>query len=122
MQVKSIAILSTFIRLPFIIKIFVLSMFEWSLKTGFICIINHAVCAFRSMGTYKVDYSNHAIIFLILLFPVVSIAEVERLWVRFQQLGCNNDGVLTEDAMKKSSYANDIFMRNASIYVLSSHT
>ena len=74
------------------------------------------------MGTYKVDYSNHAIIFLILLFPVVSIAEVERLWVRFQQLGCNNDGVLTEDAMKKSSYANDIFMRNASIYVLSSHT
>ena len=29
------AILSTFIRLPFVIKTFVLSIFEWPLKTGF---------------------------------------------------------------------------------------
>ena len=29
------AILSTFIKLPFAIKIFVLSIFEWLLKTGF---------------------------------------------------------------------------------------
>ena len=41
MQVKSIAecnsaILSTFIRLPFVFKTFVLSNFEWPLKTGFI--------------------------------------------------------------------------------------
>ena len=41
MQVKSIAprehpaILSTFIKLPFVFKAFVLSIFEWSLKTGF---------------------------------------------------------------------------------------
>ena len=37
MQVKSVhsAILSTFIKLPFVVKIFVLSIFEWSLKTGF---------------------------------------------------------------------------------------
>ena len=40
MQVKSIAecspsILSTFIKLPFVIKIFVLSIFELPLKTGF---------------------------------------------------------------------------------------
>ena len=42
MQVKSIAecskdsaILSTFIKLPFVIKIFILSSFEWPLKTGF---------------------------------------------------------------------------------------
>ena len=44
MQVKSIAecsegehsaILSTFIKLPFPIKIFVLSTFKWLLKTGF---------------------------------------------------------------------------------------
>ena len=38
MQVKSIAesaILSTFIKLPFVIKIFVLSIFEWPLKKGF---------------------------------------------------------------------------------------
>ena len=39
MQVKSIAecssaILSTFLKLPFDIKIFVLSIFEWPLKTG----------------------------------------------------------------------------------------
>ena len=45
MQVKSIAecskgrehsaILSTFIKLPFVIESFVLSIFEWLLKTGF---------------------------------------------------------------------------------------
>ena len=42
MQVKSIllqvehsAIFSTFIKLPFVIKIFVLSSFEWPLHTGF---------------------------------------------------------------------------------------
>ena len=29
------AILVTFIKLPFVIKIFVLSFFEWPLKTGF---------------------------------------------------------------------------------------
>ena len=29
------AILSTFVTLPFVIKIFVLSIFEWPLKTGF---------------------------------------------------------------------------------------
>ena len=37
MQVKSIAECSkgTFIKLPFVIKIIILSIFEWSLKTGF---------------------------------------------------------------------------------------
>ena len=37
MQVKSIAsaILLTFIKLPFSFKAFVLSIFEWPLKTGF---------------------------------------------------------------------------------------
>ena len=42
MQVKSIAecsehsaTLSTFIKLPFVIKIFVLSIFEWPFYTGF---------------------------------------------------------------------------------------
>ena len=29
------AILSTFVQLPFAIKIFVVSIFEWPLKTGF---------------------------------------------------------------------------------------
>ena len=35
MQGKHSAILSTCIKLPFVIKIYVLSIFEWTLKTGF---------------------------------------------------------------------------------------
>ena len=35
LQGEHSAILSTFIKLPFVIKIFVLCIFEWSLKTGF---------------------------------------------------------------------------------------
>ena len=35
MQIKSTAECLTFIKLPFVIKIFVLSIFEWPLKTGF---------------------------------------------------------------------------------------
>ena len=35
LQVEHSAIHSTFIKLPFVIKIFVLSIFEKSLKTGF---------------------------------------------------------------------------------------
>ena len=34
------AILSTFIKLPFVNKIFVLPIFEWSLKTGFTVFLN----------------------------------------------------------------------------------
>ena len=29
------AILSTFIKLPFVVKLFILSIFEWPLKTDF---------------------------------------------------------------------------------------
>ena len=35
LQREHSAILSTIIKLPFVIKIFVLSIFEWPLKTGF---------------------------------------------------------------------------------------
>ena len=35
LQGEHSAVLSTFIKLPFVIKIFVLSIFEWPLKTGF---------------------------------------------------------------------------------------
>ena len=35
LQWEHSAILLTFIKLPFVIKIFVLSIFEWLLKTGF---------------------------------------------------------------------------------------
>ena len=34
-KVEHSAILSTFIQLPFVIEIFVLSTFEWPFKTGF---------------------------------------------------------------------------------------
>ena len=37
LQGEHSAILSTFIKLPFSIKIFVLSIFEWPLKTRFYC-------------------------------------------------------------------------------------
>ena len=35
LQREHSAIISTFIKLPFVIKIFVLSIFEWTLQTGF---------------------------------------------------------------------------------------
>ena len=35
LQGEHSAILSTFIKLPFVVEIFVLSIFEWPLKTGF---------------------------------------------------------------------------------------
>ena len=45
LQGEHSAILSTFIKLPYVIKIFVLSIFEWPLKTGF------TVCTKLSSGT-----------------------------------------------------------------------
>ena len=35
LQGEDSATLSTFIKLPFVIEIFILSIFEWPLKTGF---------------------------------------------------------------------------------------
>ena len=37
LQGEHSAILSTFIKLPFVFKTFVLSIFKWPLKTGFTC-------------------------------------------------------------------------------------
>ena len=45
----------------------------------------------------------------------VSIAEVERLWKRFQQLGCNVSGMLTEDKLKRPELQSDAFVRNVRI-------
>ena len=60
MQVKVFlehsAILLTFIKLPFVIKIFVLTIFEWPLKTGFTVCLNDF---FFSSNTYVVcDQEN----------------------------------------------------------------
>ena len=61
MQVKSIAecsaILLTFIKLPFAVRIFVLSIFEWSLKTGFTVHLfsgnNRDRCIMGSRGSHS---------------------------------------------------------------------
>ena len=41
LQGEHSAILSTFIKLPFVIKIFVLSIFEWPFYTGFTVSVRH---------------------------------------------------------------------------------
>ena len=43
LQGEHSAILSTFIKLPFVIKIFVLSIFEWPFYTGFTVILSHTM-------------------------------------------------------------------------------
>ena len=47
LQGEHSAILSTFIKLPFVIKIFVLSIFEWPLYTGFTV---EVTCDFQQCG------------------------------------------------------------------------
>ena len=45
LQGEHSAILSTFIKLSYVIKIFVLSIFEWPVKTGFI--VQRFYCTYR---------------------------------------------------------------------------
>ena len=61
MQVKSIAecfkhsaILLTFIKLPFSIKTFVLSIFKWPLKTGFTVHLNFHLCLEENTFTHTI--------------------------------------------------------------------
>ena len=49
LQGEHSAILSTFIKLPFVIKVFVLSILKWPLKTGFT--VNYSLY----MNTMKTD-------------------------------------------------------------------
>ena len=53
LQGEHSAILSTFIKLSFVIKIFVLSIFEWPLKTGFtvFCLKVHVQEVFDHNGS-----------------------------------------------------------------------
>ena len=48
------AILSTIIKLPYVIKIFVLSIFEWLLKAGFI-VVKLYVFACRNVEFWRLD-------------------------------------------------------------------
>ena len=54
LQGEHSAILSTFIKLPFVIKIFVWSMFEWPLKTGFTVYQNITM----TFDLVKIKYSS----------------------------------------------------------------
>lgn len=50
--------------------------------------------------------TSHAIV------TELSIAEVERLWLRFQQMGCNADGILTPDVINSPALSSDVFVKN----------
>ena len=47
LQWEHSAILSTFIKLPFVIKIFVLSIFEWPFYTGLTVLFNPVIILIR---------------------------------------------------------------------------
>ena len=60
MQVKSIwdsATLSTFIKLPIVVKIFVLSIFEWPFYTGFTVLI-FKLALYHSKMQHHVESTN----------------------------------------------------------------
>ena len=57
LQGKHSEILLTFIKLPFVIKIFVLSIFEWPLKTGFTDTLDEN--PYRAFIVSDVYYSSH---------------------------------------------------------------
>ena len=52
LQRDHFAILSTFIKLPFVIEIFILSIFEWTLKTSF-TVYNYSQWVELSMNIHE---------------------------------------------------------------------
>ncbi|XP_050393569.1 uncharacterized protein LOC126811742 [Patella vulgata] len=65
----------------------------------------NAVC--RQTDPFKANWiTSHAI------STELTIAEVERLWLRFQQLGCNQHGILTAETLKDPKLNEDAFTRN----------
>ena len=65
LQREHSAILSTFIKLSFVIKIFVLSIFEWLLKTGFtLCLeflsVSEDTCMKVNKGCKQTIVNMHA--------------------------------------------------------------
>jgi len=49
---------------------------------------------------------------LLFSFSIVAIVEVDRLWIRFQQLGCNANGVLDREVLRRPPASSDIFAKN----------
>ena len=70
------AILSTYIKLAFVIKIFVLSIFEWSLKTGF-TVLDEILVLISHQTVGKVS---------LLCFPTAFPAciHIVRMWMKVQ--------------------------------------
>ena len=82
LQEEHSAILLTFIKLPFVIKIFVLFFIEWLLKTGFTVLTNYMFFLFCGVGrglmlwlfvgptgVYLLDFFCSGIQFNLLLSP-----------------------------------------------------
>ena len=72
LQGEHSAILLTFIKLPFVIKIFVLSILEWPLKTGYAVVyysspIRPFFACLDELRTRKALNSLHAGLFFMLL-------------------------------------------------------
>ena len=60
------ALLLTFIKLPFVIKIFVLSIFEWSFYTGFT--VDYHFLHVASLGTFIIHFKKQTTNVLIRLW------------------------------------------------------
>ena len=69
LQVEHSAILLTFIKLPFVIKIFVLSIFEWPFYTGFTVLFDfHSFFFFLNMLLVFLDILRLNITHFVLFF------------------------------------------------------
>ena len=58
LQGEHSAILSTFIKLPFVIKLFVLTIFEWKFYTGFTVVIIRILRTFINSGPLELSVSK----------------------------------------------------------------
>ena len=83
------AILSTFIKLPFVIKIYVLSIFEWPRKTGFNLFCNILVISLMArnvssfyvfMKSVKIWYNGYNVFLLSIL--TYSKVNVKHMYIK----------------------------------------
>ena len=80
LQGEHSAILSTFIMLPFVINIFVLSIFEWPLKTGFTVRCNFCkhflrICACKCYCIKLPIYCDHNVLYRIACIRILSVLQ-----------------------------------------------
>ena len=65
LQGEHSAILSTFLKLPFVIKIFALSSFEWPFYTGFTVILTCVLGAQKNHLIDRVIFNIHNLCFVL---------------------------------------------------------